>query len=211
MIKNFNAKVTRLTEKEPYLQEARPQKIRSKDIKEKIVTSQDLNRELKKLERFTKRGSEDIKITKSGVITTEWQFKEASIMQRTITRKRREKRKNIESWQRKEAETLFDKPKPDEIKTEKGFQNYFRSMEREIVSSFDDIRKEQYLENYIQALKNNLGSNSENIINYIRSIPMNTFIENSLTNPFLSVDFTYTDASTIEVSQQILSEWQRVT
>ena len=210
IVKNFNAKVRRLESKEPYLTDKRPDKISYKDIRENIDTRQDLNRKLKELQRFSKRGAEAIRETTSGVITTEWQFKEAAIKQRVVTRRRREKRKNVESWQRQESESLFDKPKVDEIKPS-GFEKYLKSLEKEIASTYDREKKELYLENYISSAYDNLGVYASDIVSYVKSIPLDSFVEASLTNPFLSIDFHYTEAEQQEKAEQILSEWQRVT
>lgn len=210
IVKNFNAKVRRLEKKEPFLVDERPSKISYRDIREKIDTRQDLNRYLNQFKRFSKRGAENIRETKSGVVTTEWQFQEASIMQRIVTRKRREKRQNIESWQRQESESLFDKPKPDEINPS-GFETYIRSLEKEIASTYDREKKEIYLANYISSAYDNLGVYASDIVSYVKSISLDSFVEASLTNPFLSIDFHYTEAEQKEKAEQILNEWQRVT
>lgn len=210
VVKNFNAKVRRLETKEPFLKDERPEKISYKDIREKVNTRQDLNRYLNRYKRFSRRGAEDIRETESGVVTTNWQFREASIMQRAVTRKRREKRAKVESWQRQESESLFDKPKVDEIKPS-GFDKYVRALEKEIASTFDREKKELYLANYISSAFDNLGVYASDIVSYVQSIPLDKFVEASLTNPFLSIDFHYTEAEQKEKAEQILSEWQRVT
>lgn len=210
VIKNFNAKVAYWEEKEPFLADTRPKRIKYSDIREKIDTRQDLKRYLNRFKRFSERGAEAVRETESGVVTTEWQFKEASIMQRVVTRKRREKRQNVESWQRQESESLFDKPKVDEV-SPSGFDKYIKSLEKEIASTYDREKKELYLENYISSAYDNLGVYASDIVSYVKSIPLDTFVETSLTNPFLSIDFHYTEAEQKEKAEQILSEWQRVT
>ena len=220
VVKNFNAKVKRLEEKEPYLKDERPQKLSYKDIMEKFknekgakgaaLTRQDFNRQVNQLKRFQRRGAEEIKTTEGGVTSTKWKLKEASIMQSVVTRKRRTKRQNIESWQRQESESLFDKPKVDDVKPS-GFENYYKSLEKEIAASYDLEKKQLYLENYISSTYENLGVYASDIVSYVKSIPLDSFVEASLTNPFLSIDFQYSESDQREKAEQILSEWQRVT
>lgn len=56
VVKNFNAKISRLEKKDPKNKNALPQRITQKELKDMIVTRQDYNREIKSLKRFTKRG-----------------------------------------------------------------------------------------------------------------------------------------------------------
>jgi hypothetical protein len=209
LVKNFNAKIKRLEDKEPFLKDSRPKRISYKDLKENIATRKDLNRELKSIERFTKRGAEAIRTTKQGVITTEWQFKEASIMQRIVTTKRRKKRENVPSWKQQDSQTLFDKPKPDAV-SPKGFDNYLESLRKEVQSTYDQAKKEAYLENYIKSSRDQLGVHAGPIIDLIRSMPLDQFVENSLSNPFLSIEMHYTEAGQQELADRILEEWRSV-
>lgn len=210
VVKNFNAKVKRVNISEPFLRNERPETIRYKDIRNMVQTRQDLNRSLNKLKRFSRRNSEDIRETQGGVITTQWQFKEAVIMQRVITTKRRKKREGIDSYQQLETESLFDKPKVGDIK-ERGFKQFVSSLEKEIMSRFDDEKKILYLKNYIKAIGDELGIYGNDIISYVKSIPLDTFIIQSLGNPFLRIEFIYTEEEKREIAQAILEEWQRVT
>ena len=105
-VKNFNAKRTRLIKKDPNMEYVLPEKANTKKLKDLIATRQDLNREIKSLERFTKtnRGK-----TKSGkakaqphdIITipgnkynlkvTRWQYNEMKRSKAYIDAKRQER------------------------------------------------------------------------------------------------------------------------
>lgn len=200
----------RLREKEPELAQFRPETISIKDLRGRIETRQDFNRELNKLARFSRRGSEDIRTTDQGVITTDWQFHEAAIMQRVVTTKRRKKREEVKSWQQQESESLFDKPRPAEV-TPRSWDQYIKSLEREVLAKYDENRKKLYLENYIQSVKQELGFQGREIIAFVDSLDLDTFVKNSLTNPMLRIEFVYTEAAKKEVAEAILSEWRRVT
>ena len=129
------------------------------------------------MQRFSRRGAESVKETEAGVVTTNWQFQEAVIKQRAITRRRREQREGVTSWRRTESESLFDKPKVGEIQP-KGFEQYLRGLEREIKTSYDTERKQAYLENYIQSLKEQLGAEADEIKTLLRGMPIDNFITN---------------------------------
>ena len=70
-IKNFNQKIARLEKQE---RELLPSKISKKELKESVYTRQELQRRLKELQRFSKRGAEDVIETKGGVKLTKYEL-----------------------------------------------------------------------------------------------------------------------------------------
>lgn len=70
-IKNFNQKIARLEKQE---RELLPSKITKKDLKNSSFTREELQRKLKELQRFSKRGAEDIITTKGGVKLTQYEL-----------------------------------------------------------------------------------------------------------------------------------------
>lgn len=107
VVRNYNAKVKRLTENPSKLRNsiidslgitnesiknALPEMTSVKQLKELIHTRQDLKRELNSLRRFSKRGSENITVipdTKYNIITTKWQKKEMNRSVAMINRRRK--------------------------------------------------------------------------------------------------------------------------
>lgn len=106
-VRNFNAKITRISKKNPEIKNYLPEKVRIKGytndkgvyipgLKDLINTRQDLNREINALRRFSKRGNEEIVTipnTDYNVKTTKWQRTEMNRRIGIINR-RREKRLN---------------------------------------------------------------------------------------------------------------------
>ena len=86
-IKNFNQKIARLEKQE---RELLPSKITKKDLKESVYTRSELQRKLKELQRFSKRGAEDIITTRGGVRLTKYELneikRENARIKRNITR-----------------------------------------------------------------------------------------------------------------------------
>ena len=86
-IKNFNQKIARLEKQE---RELLPSKITKKDLKSSVYTRSELQRKLKELQRFSKRGAEDIITTRGGVRLTKYELneikRENARVKRNITR-----------------------------------------------------------------------------------------------------------------------------
>lgn len=70
-LRNFNQKVRRLEKEERKLL---PSKISKKELKSSVYTRNELIRNLKELQIFSKRGAEDIITTKGGVVTTKYEI-----------------------------------------------------------------------------------------------------------------------------------------
>lgn len=99
VVRNFNAKVTRLAKKNPQIKNVLPEKVTVAQLKELINTRQDLKRELNKLRRFSKRGSEQIITvpdTDYNPQITKWQYTEMKRMAGIINRKRTIRLKQIQ-------------------------------------------------------------------------------------------------------------------
>ena len=86
-IKNFNQKIARLEKQE---RELLPSKITKKDLKDNVYTRTELYRKLRELQRFSKRGAEDIIATSGGVRLTVYDYqnikRENTRIKRNITR-----------------------------------------------------------------------------------------------------------------------------
>lgn len=80
-IKNFNQKIARL-EKEN--KELLPEKITKQSLKENVYTRQELRRRLKSMQRFSKRGAQDIVTTSGGVKITKYKLNEIKRENRRI-------------------------------------------------------------------------------------------------------------------------------
>lgn len=75
-VKNFNAKLSRLTKKNPALAEILPDRVSMKDLRGDITNRQEYNRVIKALSSFTEKGAEEVVTGKSGVTTTKWQLQQ---------------------------------------------------------------------------------------------------------------------------------------
>lgn len=86
-IKNFNQKIARLEKQE---KELLPSKITKKELKSSVYTRQELQRKLKELQRFSKRGAEEVITTRGGIRLTKYELneikRENARVKRNITR-----------------------------------------------------------------------------------------------------------------------------
>ena len=82
-INNFNAKIRRLekTDRDIFI----PVKENITAIKDRVTNKWELNREIDKLQRFTKRNAEEYKTNKSGLILSNWEYENLQKEQRRLT------------------------------------------------------------------------------------------------------------------------------
>lgn len=97
-VKNFNAKITRLSKKDPSIANKLPEKVTTQEIKNLITSRQDLKRELHSLQRFSKRGAEtivNVPNNDNGLQLTKWQRTEMNRRVGIINRKRQARLERI--------------------------------------------------------------------------------------------------------------------
>ena len=86
-IRNFNQKISRLEKQE---RDLLPSKITKKDLKGSVKNRNELTRKLKELQRFSKRGAEEIITTRGGVRLTRYDLsnlkRETTRLKRNVTR-----------------------------------------------------------------------------------------------------------------------------
>lgn len=86
LAKNFNAKIDYQLKKNPALNGILPDKVKVKDLKKNIASRNDLNRTMKKLSNFSKRGAEQVIENVNGEKTTLYQLKETQKETRRLNR-----------------------------------------------------------------------------------------------------------------------------
>ena len=82
-ISNFNSKIKRLEKVDREI--GIPEKANITAIKERITNKWELNREIDKLERFTKRNAEDLIKNKAGVVLTRWEYENLQKEQKRLS------------------------------------------------------------------------------------------------------------------------------
>ena len=227
VVTNFNAKINRLIKKEPKAIEYLPQKISVKELKAKISTRQDFNRELKSIQRFSRKGVEQAVKASSGNVVTKWEKQEVARKVSTINARRSRLLKeelNTEATLKGvplgrkrggmgEDTTAELRPKKfdfDKIKAGREWELYKKSVDRQINSRYYDQLDSVYRNNYIKALENANIPNREEIINIINKIPDDRFYRFASSDKTLELGFIYDEAEAFIRGQTIYEGWINV-
>ena len=214
VVKNFNAKITRLSKQDPSIINALPEKISAKQLKDLINTRQDLNRELNALKRFSKRGAEkivDVPNSEYGLQITSWQRSEMNRRIGIINRKRKSRLEEIQNTEMtSRGESLgytrgqLGMGKAEEVSL-RPMTAFYRTMgntdlkkrwQSILVQSQSDYftKKDfQVRENYIKGLKENYNEDDiKDIINKIENMDIKEFL-NTFNEEGGTFEFAYPD------------------
>ena len=196
-VKNFNAKIDRIAKKNPEMQNALPEKMSVKQLKQTAIrTRQDLKRELNALKRFSKRGAEEI-ITYGdyNIKLTKWQKTEINRRLPIINKRRAERLSFLEALDMtREGRSLgytkgqvgMGKIEQQELRpmqgltpgmNQRGLQLKFQAIMRE--SSGRHFREKDYRarENYIKCLRAEFKGNDVNeVIRKIERMDIDEFM-----------------------------------
>lgn len=196
-VKNYNAKITRLEKKDPQNKNALPQKITVKQLKELVITRQDLKRELNALKRFSKKGMEqiiDVPNSEYNLKITKWQKEEMTRRTGIINRKRNKRLKELldtelqsrgEKLGYKQGQLGMGKQSEIELKPLRAFtpkmeyhdlKKKFKTILKESQSGYWNQRDIILVENYIKSLEENFNpADIKDIVSKIEEMDYNDF------------------------------------
>lgn len=210
-VRQFNAKITRVLKKNPDMQFILPERLTAKNIIDKIQTRQDFNRELSKYKRFLRKGAEKPYINKEGLVRTQWEKKEFTIMLQTVNRNRAIERKKSD-FEAGSGRTMLAQDigvnklnLSTQTATPDRWKRQFQKLEKEILSSYRSSKYESYKANYIKALENVLGEHASEISNTIGSISAEEFASLYYSDTFLQIDYIYDPQEISHKAEQIKS------
>lgn len=230
LVRNFNAKVKRLESKYAGSDVIIPERVTVKEMRELIDTRRDLQRELKSLQKFTQRGSEEIITipnTDNNIELTKWQKEEMTKRAGIINRKRTLRRKKLEEQELshggkslgytrgdigmgKADEVVL---RPTKIFTKKmtkdDIRYKFSHFRRESQSSYWHKRDIAMREGFIDALETNFNTHDiQDVIKAIREMPVDEFKEILLEDPEdFSTAYPPSDEEYAEYLSKLKSIW----
>lgn len=215
VVRNFNAKISRVAKKNPNQAEFLPDKVSVQSLKGRIGTRQDFNREIASLKRFSRRGAEKIEVTESGLTLTQYEIKEVKNKVRITNIKRTVERKKLDIDETRgtmgQVSERGLRPKVFSLnKSQKEWEKFVESLEREISSNFKLEQLEKYKENYLNGLIENLGQKGEELANLLKDVSPEKLFTNSVTNPLLSIDFIYDPLELETIIDAKIEAWQEV-
>lgn len=176
VVKNFNAKLTRLEKKDPQNKNALPERVSAAQLRDLIETRQDLNRELNALRRFSERGAEelvDVPDNDYNLKITKWQKKEMTRREVIVNQKRKRQLERVadidmtsrgKSLGYKKGEIGMGKAERIALEPVRAFtpsQNRrdlnkrFKQLRKESISTYWDKRNEIMRTNYIAEIERN--------------------------------------------------------
>lgn len=199
VVRNFNAKITRLEKKNPLMKNALPEKVTVGQLKDLINTRQDLKRELNTLKRFSKRGAEEIVIvndTDYNLKLTKWQKNEMTRRAAIINKRRKRRLEDMQNYEMKSrgqglGYTLgqFGMGKIAEIElrpinaftrrmTTSDLARKWKTLFRESQSDFFTKKDFMLRENYVKGLLQNFNENDiKDIIKEIYDMDIKDFLK----------------------------------
>ena len=196
-VKNFNAKISRLEKKDPKNKTALPERMSVKQLKELIDTRQDLNREINALQRFTRRGAEEvvnIPDNDYNLKITKWQKEEMNRRVGVINRKRAKRLEVLKEVERTSGGKelgytvgQFGMGKAEEVSltpikaftpkmNKADLTRKYKHILKESQSNYFDRKDENLRENYIKGLRTNYDDDDiEDIVEAIEDMSFNEF------------------------------------
>ena len=222
LINNFNNKLYRMEKSGKSENLIMPERVKKSEITARITTRQDLQRELKSLERFTKRGAEKPVKTKESA-RTKWEIDEFRRKQNRINRQKRARREELGEKEvttrgrstgvkRKEmgrvkelSQVREDNRDPLKMKDEE-FIKAKRNIENALNPMTNEFAKHNAKLNYIKGLRN--AGFSEDIVDLVRKTDIDEFVDTINLDEQADFDFIY-DEIEFQGHQEILREtWE---
>lgn len=205
-VRRFSEKRKKVAREKPDIARFQPKTPTTREIERELQgkTREALEYKLAALGRYLEEGSEDIYITESGVITTNYQMGE---IRRGIesANKEREKLKarNRATTYTGTMGTLRDnelKPRKDRSETigKKHWQEYAQSVERLALGSSDEERERTYKKNFLRAIEGAFGEGggiiAKKLYNRIKQTPLALYQDYYDVDPILTIGFVYNPA-----------------
>lgn len=216
-VRSFNSKLTRIINRNPGAKYYLPERLNTKDIKNQIITRDDLNRIIKSYRRFLTKGAEKPVFSDEGLVTTRWQRREASIMLGVVNRERSRQIKINEPSTYKgtmgNVQSNSLKPKKLNFKTQttKSWKKFIETLKKQSRSTYRQEQNEQYKLNYLKAVYNAFSDTRfyKDIMRTIEDLDSQLFIDASYDNAFLDIDFVYDENDMEMVAEKLIQEWKQ--
>lgn len=229
VVKNFNAKIARVSNKDPSIAPYLPSKISVQEVRERIVTRQDLKKELNALQRFSRRGAEEIVTTGSeyDIKRTKWEFGETTIKARTLLAQRKRELNRIYSLPQttRGQKTGQNVPTTDseEINALKAFkydyskmskqeyEMFVRKVTKQTSTTFREAKDQRMLDNYFKALNEVFGDTprTRRLRERIEMMPFRQFMDIFYSDTEAKFDYIY-DPQEVEVKLTNLESTYKV-
>lgn len=212
----FNAKITRVSKDDPVLAPFQPKRINAKELADELKNSSrnEYNRRMAQLKRYMKKGSEELSITKSGVVTTKYQLKELQYAIQSINAINRSEIKRL-GLSKKNGEMgsipyneLMPRVNNSNKITPDKWNNYLSSVEKQIKGLNNPQTVERYKHNYLDAMANKVGTDND-LYRLLMNTPAQQMVDAYFSNSdLLSIDFWYTPEDADKSIKVATNNWK---
>ena len=190
VVKNFNAKLSRLEKKDPKNANALPERVKAANLKDMITTRQDLNRELNALRRFSERGAEELVDIPGNYYNekiTKWQRTDMNRRAAIVNRNREIRREQLfgQILKYSVAETMSEEEKAalqpinvfTKYQSRADIKQKHQTLKNQSQVSYWKGRDESLRKGYIKALREGLGTSAavEEFIDHILEMDIDDF------------------------------------
>ena len=216
ILNNFNAKIRRVKKKKPKIAEFQPETIKLSALKNAISSRRDFNNEIKALQRYSKRGSEEVVSGKRGLTLTVWKKNEVAIKTATLNRKLTAEIKRAGISAEKGTAQLIEQQnlrhkKFSIDKTEKEFEKFTAMVEKRLIDKDREKKLKEYHQNYKDAITNFLGEEGDNLLKFIEGVTnFEKFFLNSLSDPLLNIGFISDPLEARTIAEKALNNWKKI-
>lgn len=221
LVRNFNAKLSRIEKKNPAAMEIMPERVKVSELNKKIATWNDYQAITGQLRRFLKKGVEEVQQNAHGERATKYAIQEYKRNQAYENKKKEQRIKKQEET----PETKGGKPtgqtkaqmKTKEevrnLKDTKTFEDFKPGEFKERAKLFADKRLDSYeleqakrmQENYIKGLIRE--GYSEKLQHLIARVPTEQFVAIVESDVFASFDFIYDEQQLRAKEEQLFLTW----
>lgn len=214
----FNSKLTRILKAHPEWEGYMPERISTEELKSRIKTRADFNRELNSFRRFMKKGAEMPLLTKHGIKTTQWEKKEVGykVAQINRNRKREAKQANVSTEKGTMGSIEGNNLKPKSYKIDniraREWEMYKKTVDHQVKSTYKSEKIQKYKENYLRAIVENLGEFdvAQELYDYVQQLDPALMYNAYYDDPILQIQFTSDPLPAEMIAENALEHWKRL-
>jgi hypothetical protein len=212
-VRTYNAQLTRAIKRNPEFKSYLPNKVTVQEIKDSIATRQDLSRVVRSLSRANKQSLIPV-TSETGIKSSQYEIKEIKLKIKRINRIRQKELNEMNASPERGNTSLVAKnnlkPKKfefDKIKN-KDWDKFVKSVEKQASGAYQAVRADNYKQNYLEAIRNFLGADGNELYALIESMPADHVFKNGLgEDPIMHISFTSDPLPTEEIATIAYDHW----
>lgn len=214
-VRQFNATITRAAKK--YNNAAiLPPRITTAEFRSRITTRAEFNREIKALKRFNTQTAKPVTYP-GGLVTTEWQVKEARRLTNLVNRQRKKEAQLLKIST--DTKGYMGTPEQNNLKPKKlnlnkltmrGWERFVMGVEKQSRDNYTAEKMNKYKENYLKSVLNNLGEYGKELYEYVKDLPADLMYLSYYDDPVVQIGYTSDPLPAEFIAETTLEGWKRL-